>query len=160
MHDAGAVGLGEAVGGLRGDAEERLRRQRTVRENLPQRSALDELHRDELDAVRGTDVVDGDEVRVVQRRSRARLFLEALDPLGVRSDRRGQHLEGDVASEPCVTGAIDLAHPAGSESGDDLERSQARARRKRHESGRILSATEPTSDERVKRADEPEPRIG
>ena len=128
MHDAGAVRLREAVRRLRGDPEKRFRRNRPVRENLPQRPAVDELHGDELDAVGGTDVVDGDEVRVVQRRGRARFLLEPLDPLGVRGDRGGQHLESDVASEPRVARSVNLSHPAGSESGDDLERTQARAR--------------------------------
>ena len=79
MDDAGGVRLGEALGGLDGDVEELLRRQRLARgDELAQRLALDELHGDVDRAVGLADVVDREDVRVVQRRGRARLLLEAL----------------------------------------------------------------------------------
>ena len=126
MHDPGAVGFREAVGGLRGDAEEHSRRQSAVGENLAQRSSLDELHRDELDAVRGADVVDRDEVRVVQRRGRARFLLEAFQPLGVGREGHRENLESELPTEPRVARAIDLAHPARSERSHDFVGSESR----------------------------------
>ena len=53
---------------------------------------------------------------------RARFLLEALQALGIGRERRGQDLDGDVATEPRVAGAIDLAHPAGADLAEDLVR--------------------------------------
>ena len=153
VHDPGAVRFREAVGGLRGDAEERSRRQGAVGQNLAQRSSLDELHRDELDAVRGADVVDRDEIRVVQRRGRARFLLEALQPLGVRREGRRENLESELPTETRVARAIDLPHPARSERSHDFVGSESRAGCKRHEVAGFYRQR-PTLDGRVKPADE------
>ena len=40
----------------------------------------------------------------------------------------GQNLDGDVAAEPRVARAIDLAHPAGAERRDDLVRARGARR--------------------------------
>ena len=49
-----------------------------------------------------------------------RLALEAGAHLGVRGQVRRQHLDRHVAPEPRVVGAIDLAHAARAERGEDL----------------------------------------
>ena len=77
-----------------------------------QRLALDELHRDEAAASTVADVVDGDDVRMVERRRGARSRSKRR-PLGVAAvDPRAEELERDVAAEPRVVRAIDLAHAA------------------------------------------------
>ena len=58
------------------------------------------------------DVVERADVRVVELRDGARLALEAGPHLGRGGQVRGQHLDGDVAAQPGVVGAIDLAHAA------------------------------------------------
>ena len=88
VDDAGRVGLAEAVGNLKRDIEQAPGRQRSFVQELPQRLALDELHRDVDRGVRCADVVDRDDVRVVQGRCRARLLLEAFAPIVVRGDGR------------------------------------------------------------------------
>lgn len=88
------------------------------RENLPrqrsypvqdhrtgQRPALDQLH----DQVVGADVVQGADMRVIERGHRTRFTLESL------AEARRRELDGDVAAQPRVAGAPDLTHPAGSE---------------------------------------------
>ena len=51
----------------------------------------------------------------------ARLALEAGQAVGIGARRLGgQHLERDVAAEPRVARAVDLAHAARAERGDDL----------------------------------------
>jgi hypothetical protein len=48
------------------------------------------------------------------------LALEALQPVGVCGDVLRQDLEGDLAIELGVARAVDLAHPPGTERGEDL----------------------------------------
>ncbi len=55
------------------------------------------------------------DVRMIERGERLRFALEARETLGVIGERRRQNLQGHVAAELRVAGAIDLAHPAGSE---------------------------------------------
>ena len=47
--------------------------------------------------------------------SSLRLALEAGEALGVARERRGQRLDRDVAPEPRVARAVDLAHAARAE---------------------------------------------
>ena len=100
MHDAGGVRLGEALGGLDGDVEELLRRQRLARgDELAQGLALDELHGDVDGPVGLADVVDRQDVGVVQGRGRAGLLLEALAAVGIGRRGRRQDLDRDLAPE-------------------------------------------------------------
>ena len=89
--------------------------------------ALDQLHREEVDAVGLLDGVHRHDVRVVEGRDRARFLLEACEAVGVAGHRRGQHLKGHLTPEPRVGGAIDLAHPAGANGGGDLVVSEGSA---------------------------------
>jgi len=57
---------------------------------------------------------------VVERGEELRLALEARHALMVAGERFGQQLEGDLASEPRVARAPDLAHAARAEERDDL----------------------------------------
>jgi hypothetical protein len=127
--------LREALGGLRRVGEELLERQRACGEELAKRVSFDALHGDPRDAVRRPDVVDRHDVRVVQRGGRAGLFLEALEPFLVRSERGRKDLDRDVAPEPGVPRAIDLSHAARAERREDLVRPEPSTRRDRHETG-------------------------
>ena len=67
---------------------------------------------------------------MIERAGGARLLLEAPQRgRGRAANARRQHLDGDVAAEPRVARAIDLAHPAGAEQADDLVTAPARAGR-------------------------------
>jgi hypothetical protein len=57
--------------------------------------------------------VDRGDVRVAERRQQLRFPPEACEPLGIGGDRLRQELERDVAPEPRVLRAPDLAHAAG-----------------------------------------------
>jgi hypothetical protein len=147
-----ACGLRDRVRHLVREVEQALRRERLAVENLAERLAVDELHRDEDRLARGSDLVDRDDVLVVQRRRRARLLLEALAPVRVGGELRREDLDGDLAPEARVSRAIDLAHPSGAERREDLERTEARSGRERHgRGGAILTAkavqSRPFSDE-------------
>ena len=65
------------------------------------------------------EVVDRDDGRVVHLRHQLRLALEALLGLGAQLGRRNQ-LDGDVAIEPRVAGAVDDPHAAAAQFRDDL----------------------------------------
>jgi len=80
---------------------------------------LDQLHGEEMNAVRLLDREDGGDARVVEGGQRLRLPLEPFETLGTRRHLAGQHLEGHVAAEPRVDGAVDLAPPAGADRGGD-----------------------------------------
>ena len=84
-------------------------------QTVAQRGAFEQLHDGEHGPVDGADVVDGDEVRMRQRRNDARLLLEARERFGVRRRLRRKHLDGHVAAQARIASAIHLAHAAGAE---------------------------------------------
>ena len=51
-----------------------------------------------------------------------RFPFELLAQLLVRRERRGEHLDGDHAIEPCIARAIHLTHAACPEQADDFVR--------------------------------------
>jgi hypothetical protein len=69
---------------------------------------------------------------VVQRGGRSRLLLEAMAAVRVVRTPRREHLDGDDAVETRITGLVHLAHATGADRGEDLVRSETRARRKGH----------------------------
>ncbi len=127
MQDALAVRAVERIRDLAGALERLGKRQRPAGEPVGQRLAVEPLHDEEVDAVLVADVVQGADVRVVQRRDGARLTLEARAPL--RRGRRllAQDLDGDGTIEPRVPGVVHLSHAAGAQRPDDLVRSEAGA---------------------------------
>jgi hypothetical protein len=64
----------------------------------------------------------GDRARVAQATGRARLPLEAGEPLGIGGEALGQRLQRHVATEPGVTRPVHLAHSAPSGEAQDLVR--------------------------------------
>src|SRR5262249_2932358 len=90
------------------------------------------LHDQKADIVVLTDVVHGADVRMIQRRDRARLALEAAPQVGVFRERLWQNLDSDDAVEARISGAIDLAHTASAEGAADLVRTEASTSRERH----------------------------
>ena len=93
---------------------------RCVVEHVAQRRARQEFLNDVVRAAVDTDVVDGRDVGMTQRGRRAGFLLEAREPLGIRGKCWRQDLDGDVAAEPRVAGAIDLAHATFAKLGKDL----------------------------------------
>ena len=91
-----------------------------------------ELHDDEVDALGGLDLVDGDDVGVVESGDRARLLLEAGAAGLVRQPVCRQDLDRDLAAEARVAGAVDLAHASRAERGDHLVRPEPSPVEERH----------------------------
>jgi hypothetical protein len=67
---------------------------------------------------------------MVERGRRARLPRKPLDGDSILGDAPRQHLDGNIAAEPPVVGAIDFAHAAGAARRDDCVRTELRAGRK------------------------------
>ena len=120
MHDAALVRRRQRVG-QRDREIEHARKRKSARRHQPVEAlSLDQLHGQEADPVRLLDRVERDDVRVVERRDGLGLALEARQAVGMGGHVLGQHLDRDLAAEPRVARAIDLAHPARAERRDDL----------------------------------------
>jgi hypothetical protein len=66
------------------------------------------------------DLVNDDDVRMVERRGRARLLLKAAHALSVACELLRQQLDGHPAAQPRVAGQIDFAHPAATQTRENL----------------------------------------
>jgi len=69
---------------------------------------------------------------VVQPPGGARLLLEPANPIGIGGERRRQYFHGDIAIEPGIASAIDLAPPASANCVQDLVRSEPHPGFERH----------------------------
>ena len=98
---------------------------------LPERFAVDELHRQKRNAVRRSRIENGHDGRMVERGRRASLPHEALHPIGRAGPGRGQDLERHPAAEDHVTSGVDLSHAAGADQFLDGETADDGSARKR-----------------------------
>jgi hypothetical protein len=113
MDDPTRVRRGEGLNRCTSEGEDLVRRQPPPREARGQGLALQVLHHDERAAIRRlAHLVDHAHMRMIERRRRARLPLQARTGLGVAGQRRGGELQGDAASEDRVFRQEDFAHAA------------------------------------------------
>jgi hypothetical protein len=82
--------------------------------------------------VLGPHVVEGEDVRVVERGHGPGLLLEAAQAVGVGDTLRGDDLDRHFAAEARVAGAVDLAHASGAEGREHLVGPEPRAGPERH----------------------------
>ena len=73
-----------------------------------------------IDVVLMSRVVERADVRMIQTRDGFCFALEALAQFSSVSKMSGKNLNGDNAVKPSVAGAINLAHPARTDSGEDF----------------------------------------
>jgi hypothetical protein len=78
------------------------------------------------------DVVDGENIRMVERSGRTGFLLEAMETFRIGGERRWQDFDRHVAPEARVARAVDFAHAAASKRGDDLISAETNAGRERH----------------------------
>ena len=128
MDDAFLVRGLERLRDLARDLERHVERQWSAGETIGQRRPVDELHHDGVQAAGDFEAVNRGDVRMVQGGEQARLPLQARDALRIAGQRRRQHLDGHLAMESRVEGAIHLAHAAGIERPQDAVRSELDAR--------------------------------
>ena len=119
VNDAARVHLAEGVCRLTGVLERQTEVQRASLEYLAQRAAFDVLHGDVRAAVNLVDVVDGSDVRVVDRRRHACFLDEPLAPRFILRERGVNQLEGRSALQLQVFGEENLSHSALSQKFED-----------------------------------------
>ena len=120
VHEPGRVRGGQPAPGRDEHVEHLAPRPRLVGEPALERSARDELHREEHLVVEHADVVDGDDVGVREPRHRLRLAQQArAAPCPSRPVPGLEQLERDLAIELGIVRAVDDAHRAGADAFDD-----------------------------------------
>ncbi len=150
MHDPLVVRRREAAGQLHRAFDCLADGQDSRLQPLPQRLALEQLGDEIGRALVVPDVVDGEHVGVVEDTRGARFVLEAMAARRVRADGGGKDLDRHGAAETGITRAVNLTHPAGPQTAEDLVRSQPLARAQEHE--------EPRSNETPAQRLAPRPR--
>ena len=100
-------------------------------------TALEVLEHQEIEASFVTDVVQRANVRMVERRDRARLAIEPIAQLRIGGELRGQHFDRDGAIEPRIARAIHLAHPTAAKQRQDLVSTEASAGSEGHRAIRV-----------------------
>src|ERR1700730_3123981 len=112
MHDAFLVRCRERVAQRTGNLDDSLDREPACWDKAVEWLPFDELHGQEGDAVRFLHRVDGDDFRMVAWGQGLPTTTKAREPLWIVCHLGGQHLEGHVAAEFLVGGAIHLPHAA------------------------------------------------
>ena len=131
MDDIFAMGGPQGLARLEGDLQGGVDRQgaREPDEGL-EVLALDEIHRNVLDAADLAQVVDADDVVVGDGPGEPHLGLEALDDRGVGRELGPDHLERDRGPQLLVFGLVDASHAAAAHLLDDaIAHTEGRARR-------------------------------
>ena len=120
MGDPGAVGAGDRIGQRDGDLQQARERQPLAGQQLRQSLSLDQLHRDEVNALGLFHRVQRHDVGVVQSGNGAGFPLETGPPVRIFGHLGRQHLQGDLSVQPGVLGDVDLAHPALTQAAEDF----------------------------------------
>jgi hypothetical protein len=132
VYDALGMSRGEPAGGLHRVVNRFTRRDGSPAQAVAQCFAFEQFFDDVDRPVFATDIVNGDDIRVVQRARGAGLLLEARAALGIEPESAGQDFDGDVAAQARIARAVDLAHPAGAHRRQNLIRSKPCPRRHLH----------------------------
>ncbi len=125
MHDAGFVRRDQAGDDATRDVQRAPDRQRLCSfEDGREIRALDERHRDVLDAVDVAEIVNSNDVRVRDLARQQQFALETTFDLGRRSGSDGNlgadHLDSDGDAKFRVPGLVDRAHAAHAQLADDV----------------------------------------
>src|SRR5262249_43327116 len=130
--DAAGVGGGEARAHLHRYLPGLAQRQRTAVEPGAQRLALQQLEHRVGSSVLGAHVVDRHDVRMLEGSDGSGLPLEAMQAVGTGRPVGGDDLDRYLTLQTRVAGAVNLAHSARPEWGDNLIRAETTSRRERH----------------------------
>ena len=112
VDDAFGVRRIKAAGNLNADLQQFRQLDAALGDAVLESLALQQFHGDERTAFEFADVVNGADVRMVERRCGARLAVEALDGCGIVRRLLGEKFERDTAPQPGVAGAVHHAHSA------------------------------------------------
>ena len=132
MHDAAVVRGREAFRDLERVLDGLARRNRGRREPRPKRLPLEKLHDGVDGAAVLADVVDGEDVRVRERRHRLHFAVEPGDRVRTAARERREHLDRHVPAQAGVPGPIDLAHASRPERPENFVRPESDSGWNRH----------------------------
>ena len=125
------MGFLERLGDLSCHPQRIGQRECAVLQPAVQRFARDVLHDEEQRIAIFANFENLADVGMINRRHCHRLAAQTLARVRVSRELARQQLDGDLTIQPRVAGAIDLAHSAGSEGGDNLVATEPRAGRQR-----------------------------
>src|SRR5581483_2440212 len=117
---AGGMRCIQGIGNLDRKRQNRVQLQGPASDAVLERTAFQKLHGNEVLAVVTADVVNGADVRMVERRSRPRFALKALQRLWIASQRIRKEFQSDVAPKAAVLRLVDHAHAAAAQLRDDV----------------------------------------
>ncbi len=112
MNNPGGVRNRQCFGDLPPQGGHRCRR-RTGVQDFAQGPAFHHLHHHVAAGIASADVVNRDDIRMIERGSRARFTLEPPHALGVQAVAVSKQLDGYISFQPLVLGEINFAHTAG-----------------------------------------------
>jgi hypothetical protein len=114
------------AGGLDRRVADRARRgaPRSSRGACPERLALEQFRDVVGRIVMRAKIVNGEDVRLIERRRGACFHLKPMKPIGVGGKDRREDFDRDIAAEARIAGAVDLADAAGAAGGQDLIRAE------------------------------------
>jgi hypothetical protein len=119
MHDPLGMGCRQGVGDLATQPRHLTHWHRSATDPVLQGLALHQLHGDVGLALVLPEVVDGADVRMIQRRGRPGLAAETLQGSGVVGQLLGEEPERHAAAEMGVLGLVHHPHPSTSELLED-----------------------------------------
>ncbi len=119
MDDSPGVGLRQTLRHLQRELEGAGGREGPATDEGGQGLPADQLHGDEGVALRLVDLIDHRDGRVGERGGGLRLLAQAALALGIVLGAGGQDLERPLAAEAVVQGAVDRAHAAVADLGND-----------------------------------------
>jgi hypothetical protein len=120
------MGRVERLGNLPRDRYRFLLKE-AARDSLGERVPFHQFEYERTGAAGFLEAVDGSDVRVIERSEDSRLSLEARQAIRVAGKRQWKNLDRDIASKPDIRGAVDFAHPANTEQGGNLIRTETGA---------------------------------
>src|SRR3954469_5424922 len=99
MDDALLVRRVERIGDLDAGVEQAVEHHRRARDHAVERCALELLHADEPLTIGFVDLVNGADIRMIERRSRTGFALETFEGSGIPRQLRRKKFESDAAAE-------------------------------------------------------------
>ena len=127
VHQAGRVRDREAARRLADERDDLRGRAPGLPRPRPHGGPVDVLHGHVERAVLLAQVVDGHDVRMVERGGRARLEQQAFAALGVGGERRGQDLHRHAARQGRILGEVHAPHAALTERLEDAVAAEGRS---------------------------------
>ena len=132
MHDAFFMRVGEAVSDLHAELNCLTQAQWAAPQTLAEGFSFQEFGYQVGRSLVSSHLKDRENVGMAQSGGGFGLDLEALQSIRFGGDKLGENFDGDVAIQPGIAGAVDLAHTAGAEWSEDFILAKLGARDQRH----------------------------